>query len=632
MTQTKLKHIPDLLISTHEQPTAAMSAPTAPMIAPSNPEPEEKDAVDVVMTDAPAEAPTNEPAQAPDSPLSQLSHVTSDIISNNQDHDSEAETDIASTNNTPVKTRTRPGLHYSLDSDPALPGRSPEKSSFLSQATAALARKRKAGAEDADSRRSRSPAPPSASSEIASKRTRLSPEVARADSVGQTTGTGTDISERGSRAGTPSERPSNNHLVQTRPHLHSDGSRAKTEPRMRSSSPARTSHRRSSSFHAAAAAAATADRERRTRNRTSLEGGSTDNTPVVGRSRQLDTTPVQSPIASMAKTKDSTGRTKLAQACDKGHIEKVEEMLKTATQEYINEPDYAETSPIQMASLKGHVKIVELLIKAGANIDVANREGDTPLIDAVQNSQTDVVALLLKSNVDPWRANNRGDRAQDLINDDEEQDRITALLKEACDAWIERNQGQIPHAARPQAPKTRSLLYVEPNLQNLRDFAEDGDKEGIIYMNNCRITPDNSCLVAAARGGHVEAMAEMLEYASEWQLPYDPDPESVDGETPMLAAIERGNVDVIQKLLEWDRKRFDARRKVNGKAYFEIIESMTFKPPGWEEGFRLLKDAFEDQGRGLAQEQSPGKHRRNFLITHEAPRASCVQQYPRLVL
>ena len=138
--------------STHEKEYSPQPEP-APYSPSPSPSPSPYSHEEIISNPSPHDghypiedvAPTNEPAQAPDSPLSQLSHVTSDIISNNQDHDSEAETDIASTNNTPVKTRTRPGLHYSLDSDPALPGRSPEKSSFLSQATAALARKRKAG-------------------------------------------------------------------------------------------------------------------------------------------------------------------------------------------------------------------------------------------------------------------------------------------------------------------------------------------------------------------------------------------------------------------------------------------------------------------------------------------------------
>jgi len=306
------------------------------------------------------------------------------------------------------------------------------------------------------------------------------------------------------------------------------------------------------------------------------------------------------------RDKDSTGRTQLAQACDKGHVEKVKELLADATKEYINEPDNAGTSPVQMAALKGHVDIVKLLIDADAKIDGANQYGDTPLIDAVENSHADVVNLLLKHGVDPWRANNRGDRPADLVNDDDEEGNIRQLLKDACEAWNAKNQGSVQNIPRPQVPKTRDLLYVAPNSKNLRDFAENGDTEGVKYMYKCTVEPNNDCLVAAARGGHVDTVLEMLEYAKSWALPYDPDPELVDGETAMLAAIERGNIGVIRKLLEWDKQGLDARRLIKGKTYFDTLESMSMKPPGWEEGYSLLKAAYEDEERS-SMRGSPGQ-------------------------
>jgi len=552
---------------------------------------------DVVMT-------MDEPAQVSSPLSSQSSQVTNSVKEIAAADDSEAETDIASTNNTPVKNRTRPGFQYSLDSNDTVSKR-PTEIGLLTQA-AALARKRKAEGEAAtDLRRSRSRTPnPEVANINTTKKARLSPEHATTQSVGAKN---IEVpNERATRAGTPSDRSASNLLAQARPHL-AESSRAKTEPRMRSHSPAnaRSSHRRSSSFHtAAAAAAASAERERRARNRQSLESASNENTPIPGRARHLESTPAHSPMAR--RDKDSTGRTQLAQACDKGHIEKVKELLADATKEYINEPDNAETSPVQMAALKGHVDIVKLLIDAGAKIDGANRYGDTPLIDAVENSHVDVVNLLLKHGVDPWRANNRGDRPADLVKgEDEEEDQIRQLLKDACEVWSAKNQGAVQSIPRPQVPKTRDLLYVAPNSDNLRDFAENGDTEGVKYMYKCTVVPKNDCLVAAARGGHVDTVLEMLEYARDWALPYDPDPEMVEGETAMLAAIERGNIGVIRKLLEWDRQGLDARRLVKGKTYFDILESMSMKPPGWEEGYSLLKAAYEDAERSSTR-GSPG--------------------------
>jgi len=621
-----------------------MSAPTAPMFAPSVPEEEAvartgspKVDTDTVMLDVGADdalgsttalqsetealrsvAPETDSVGNDDvqtSPSKQLppeaaaldnkAQPTHSSTMNNttikqsyNGEDSEAETDIASTTNTPVKVRTRPGLHYSLDSTGITPKQTVPK--------------RKAETPEVDdSRRSHSPdLPTSSAANSTAKKLRLSPQ-----DIPDFAQTSSELSDH--ESGTPDlESPSSDYQSQTK-HSQlnrvSDDSRAKTEPRMRSHSPnqSRSMHRRSSSYHtgAAAAAASSTDRERRTRNRASLDRpGSNENTPVPARMRHQNSTPAHSP---MARYKDSTGRTQLAQACDKGQIDRVRTLLTDDHPEgYINEPDNAETSPIQMAALKGHVQIVKLLIDAGARLDVKNNEGDTPLIDAVENSHTDVVELLLSQpDLNPWHENSRGSRALDLVNDDEEKQKIVQMLTTACEDWTARHPDEDHETVRQQAPKTRDIHYVAPNLANLRNFCEDGDLDGVKYMRSSMVRVDNSCLVAAARGGHVDTLNEILDYARTTSIPYDPDPATVDGETPMLAAIERGNRDVIRRLLQWDHEGLDARRKVNGKTYYEIVESMSMKPPGSDAISRILKDAYDDFTRvsSTRGSQSPGK-------------------------
>jgi len=620
-----------------------MSAPTAPMFAPSVPEDEaivQTTSADVdqdtVMADAEADnaltsttvlQPETEAMQAAPRPVSpgtgqvanddmqtsptklapaasaskpQSKHTSTmdtNVKQSNNGEDSEAETDIASTTNTPVKIRTRPGLHYSLDSTGITPKQTaPKRKSETS--------------EIEDSRRSQSPdLPTSSAANSTAKKLRLSP-VPMPDFAQ----TSSELSDH--ESGTPDvESPSSDYQSQTK-HSRldrvSDDSRAKTEPRMRSHSPnqSRTLHRRSSSYHtgAAAAAASSTDRERRTRNRASLDRpGSNENTPVPARMRHQNSTPAHSP---MARYKDSTGRTQLAQACDKGQIDRVKTLLTDDHPDgYINEPDNAETSPIQMAALKGHVEIVKLLINAGAKLDVKNREGDTPLIDAVENSHSDVVELLLaQPDLNPWHLNHRGYRAFNLVNDDEEKEKIEQMLKTACEDWTARHPDEVHETVRLQAPKTRDIHYVAPNLANMRDFCQDGDLDGVKNMRSGMVPIDNSCLVAAARGGHVDTLNEILDYARTRSIPYDPDPATVDGETPMLAAIERGNRDVIQRLLQWDHEGLDARRKINGKTYYETVESMPMKPPGWDGISRMLKDAYDDFTRASSTRgsQSPG--------------------------
>jgi ankyrin repeat protein len=53
-----------------------------------------------------------------------------------------------------------------------------------------------------------------------------------------------------------------------------------------------------------------------------------------------------------------------------------------------------------LASLNGHVKIVQMLIKAKANVDAETERGNTALIWASYNGHVDIVKMLIKAGAD----------------------------------------------------------------------------------------------------------------------------------------------------------------------------------------------------------------------------------------
>lgn len=62
-----------------------------------------------------------------------------------------------------------------------------------------------------------------------------------------------------------------------------------------------------------------------------------------------------------------------------------------------------------MASKGGHKHIVELLLRHGADTEVAGRAyGTTSLVAAAQQGHADVVALLLRGRADPFKTLNDG--------------------------------------------------------------------------------------------------------------------------------------------------------------------------------------------------------------------------------
>lgn len=70
-------------------------------------------------------------------------------------------------------------------------------------------------------------------------------------------------------------------------------------------------------------------------------------------------------------------------------------------------------TPLQIATSLGYVEGVEALLKAGANVNVANSTGETPLIAAVLRRDVEMTRLLLANGGNADRSDNSGRTARD---------------------------------------------------------------------------------------------------------------------------------------------------------------------------------------------------------------------------
>lgn len=70
-------------------------------------------------------------------------------------------------------------------------------------------------------------------------------------------------------------------------------------------------------------------------------------------------------------------------------------------------------TPLVMATNLNFIEGVELLIANGARIDETNNAGETPLITAVHNGNMPMIRILLKAGADPDRADNSGRSARE---------------------------------------------------------------------------------------------------------------------------------------------------------------------------------------------------------------------------
>ncbi|KAI9703650.1 MAG: Set3 complex subunit with deacetylase activity, meiotic-specific repressor of sporulation proteins [Candelina mexicana] len=361
------------------------------------------------------------------------------------------------------------------------------------------------------------------------------------------------------------------------------------------------------------------------------------------------------------KHRDQIGRTFLARACASMEVENARTRLCERPED-IDLADNAGNTPLQIASLEGSAEIVRILIDAGCDIHCKNNEKDTPLIDAVENGHLEVVQLLLDAGANPRQGNVNGVEPEDLLNsEDENYEAIKHALSIAKNRTDHRRPSEDHHtqtaapvkeggrssrggsAASPRGsppmvisrsppvgnpPRRRTvrseatrndLLWMRPTLDNLRELAGKGDMAGVGHILSQVPKADTESLIAAARGGHDEVIQLLLGIGGA-----DADPSPLHSpaykagyNTPMLAAIGRGNEKVLQLLLA--QPKFNpTRRPYRGLTYFEIAEER--QNSNWEKEYGVLKGAFdkyvakggkpcnEVSSKASASASSPRKH------------------------
>lgn len=75
-------------------------------------------------------------------------------------------------------------------------------------------------------------------------------------------------------------------------------------------------------------------------------------------------------------------------------------------------------TPLMLASEMGDVDSVSALAQSGARVDEANDTGETPLISAVHARDIPMIRVLLAAGADPDRADNSGRNARDYAKAD----------------------------------------------------------------------------------------------------------------------------------------------------------------------------------------------------------------------
>ncbi|XP_057949727.1 integrin-linked protein kinase 1 isoform X2 [Malania oleifera] len=92
-------------------------------------------------------------------------------------------------------------------------------------------------------------------------------------------------------------------------------------------------------------------------------------------------------------------RVKLMYLANEGDLEGIQELVKSETD--VNFRDIDDRTALHIAACQGYSDVAELLLELGAEVDLKDRWGSTPLADAIYYKNHDVIKLLEKHGAKP---------------------------------------------------------------------------------------------------------------------------------------------------------------------------------------------------------------------------------------
>lgn len=210
------------------------------------------------------------------------------------------------------------------------------------------------------------------------------------------------------------------------------------------------------------------------------------------------------------------------------------------------EPDGS--TPLQWAVYRRDAAEVERLLKAGADVSLANNYGATPMSLAAATGDATLIRLLLKAGADPDSPNAEGQTALMAVARTGNVDAAKLLVRagakvNARERW--GNQTALMWAAAQRQPEMVKFLvhsHAEVNARGMvRDWArkvtsEPREKD----MDRGGFTP----LLYAAREGCIACAKELLAGGADIDL-QDP-----HGTTPLVLAILNSRFDMAKFLIE----------------------------------------------------------------------------------
>ena len=206
------------------------------------------------------------------------------------------------------------------------------------------------------------------------------------------------------------------------------------------------------------------------------------------------------------------------------------------------------STKLQWAVYNGDVAEVARLIKAGADVKIANSYGATPMSLAANTGSAEVIRLLLKAGADVESANAEGQTALMVVARTGSVAAAKVLLQHGANVNARESWGQqsaLMWAASQKQAQMIKLLIQHGADVNARGVVRNWDRKVTAEgrpkdMNRGGFTP----LLYAARQGCVACVDELLKGKADINL------EDPHGTTPLVLALMNMKFDTAKFLIE----------------------------------------------------------------------------------
>jgi ankyrin repeat protein len=215
----------------------------------------------------------------------------------------------------------------------------------------------------------------------------------------------------------------------------------------------------------------------------------------------------------------------LLKAALEGNVEKVEELLSKGADPNVKDEDG--NTPLHLAIKANHLQIARLLVERGADVNARNKRGKTPLHIAAERSNEEAVALLVEKGAD---VNAKDESMLTPLHVAVDQGSLAIaqlLLEKGADVNARNLWGKTPlhYAARHPHAGIAALLIERGADVNAR--------------SNNGWTP----LHIAAGNGNLEVVQLLVEKGA------DVNAKDAQGWTPLHVAAGNGHADVVEFLV-----------------------------------------------------------------------------------